>query len=87
MTGDDHQPPTHFVMGFYIHPLVSFGHLLFLNQILDHQHRFFLDNTGKVGTENGISFRRGYRVLIFGHVFSLVVKSCIVFKVEGDKVF
>ena len=76
-------------MGFYLHPLVSFGHLLFLNQILDHQHRFFLDTTGKVGTENWILFRRGYsyRVLIFGHVFSWVVKSCSVFKVEGDKVF
>lgn len=76
-------PPT-FCYGF-LYP--SFGHRLFLNQILDHQHLFFLDNTGKVGTENGISFRRGYRVLIFGHVFSWVIKSCSVFKVEGDKVF
>ena len=61
-------PPPTFCYGF-LSP--SFGHGLFLNQILDHQHRFFLDNTGKVGTENGISFRRGYTVLNFGHGFFL----------------
>ena len=77
VTSDDHQPPPHILSWVSIsilwYPLVIF---CFWTRFLTISTVFFLDNTGKVGTENGISFRRGYRVLIFGHVFSWVVKSC-----------
>ena len=84
VTSDDHQPP-HILL--WVSISILWSSFVFWTRFLTISIFFFLDNTGKVGTENGISFRRGYRVLIFGHVFSWVIKSCSVFKVEGDKVF